>query len=373
VFPMDVTGTAQRQAWRDRVLPPAERVRPGLWSVPVPIPRNPLRYVLCYVFETRSGPVLVDPGWPADESWDALTAGLRQAGTEVAAVYGVLVTHAHLDHHGLASRIRAASGCWVAMHPAEERQLAKIRDVAAVTALNARWLDRCGVPPAEQERLFLPAGRLRDLVDLAPDRLLDDGERADVPGWEVTALWTPGHTPGHLCFVAGGTDVLLTGDHLLPRITPNISAYGDDDNPLDDYLGALSLLPGYDAREALPGHEYRFRGIAERAGFIQAHHQARLDEVAARLAAQPGATAWEIAQELEWSRSWAETTGYLRRAALAETIAHLRSLRQSGRAGRREPAAGTDPGGGRGEPHGGPERWFPAAGEAGDSAANNAG
>jgi glyoxylase-like metal-dependent hydrolase (beta-lactamase superfamily II) len=342
---VEVTGVRQRQAWRDRVLPPVEQVRPGLWSVPVPIPRNPLRYVLCYLFETRSGPVLVDPGWPTDDSWDALVAGLAGIGADVAATRGVLVTHAHIDHHGLASKIRERSGCWVAMHPAEERHIAMIRNVRAVADLNAGWLSRCGVPAAEQAGLIMAPERVRDLVDIVPDRLLEDRDDAGVPGWQVTALWTPGHTPGHLCYVVGAADVLLTGDHLLPRITPNISSYGDDDAPLDDYAQALGLLRDYDDREALPGHEYRFRGIADRAAQIQRHHQDRMGEVLKQVAGQPGATVWDVAAELAWSRDWAQTTGFLRRAALAETLAHLRSLDRAGQVR----AAGLDP-----------ERWYPA-------------
>jgi glyoxylase-like metal-dependent hydrolase (beta-lactamase superfamily II) len=327
---VEVTGVLQQRAWHDRVLPPVEEVRPGLWSVPVPIPHNPLRYVLCYVFETVSGPVLVDPGWPVDEGWDALAAGLASVGSDLAATRGVLVTHAHLDHHGLAARVRAESGCWVAMHPAEERQVARVRDVRAVADLNDRWLRRCGVPRDEQATMIMEPERVRELMDIVPDRLLEDGDKADVPGWQVTALWTPGHTPGHLCYVVGDADVVLTGDHLLPRITPNISSYGDDDEPLDDYLGALDLLRSHDDREALPGHEYRFRGIRGRAQDIQRHHQARLREVLAQVTADQGGAVWDIALALSWSRSWAETTGFLRRAALAETLAHLRSLRRAG-------------------------------------------
>jgi glyoxylase-like metal-dependent hydrolase (beta-lactamase superfamily II) len=325
-----VTGVLQKQAWRDRVLPPVEPVRPGLWSLPVPIPHNPLRYVLCYVFETGSGQVLVDPGWPVEDGWDALSAGLASIGMDITATHGVLVTHAHLDHHGLANRVRETSGCWVAMHPAEERQIARLRDLREMAALNARWLRRCGVPQDEQAGLIMEPEQVRDLVDIVPDRLLDDRDDAGVPGWQVTALWTPGHTPGHLCYVVGDSDVVLTGDHLLPRITPNISSYGDDDEPLDDYLGALDLLRDSDDREALPGHEYRFRGIAGRVNAIQRHHQARLREVAGQVAGHPGATVWDIAAALRWSRSWAQTTGFLRRIALAETLAHLRSLSRAG-------------------------------------------
>src|SRR5437879_464069 len=93
----------------ERPLPPVERVRPGLWSVPVPIPNNPLRYVLVYLFETDRGPYLVDAGWNTDECWAVLCRGLTQAGTDVADVQGVLVTHIHPDHYGLAGRIRESS------------------------------------------------------------------------------------------------------------------------------------------------------------------------------------------------------------------------------------------------------------------------
>jgi hypothetical protein len=50
--PVRVTGSAQRQAWRDGLLPPVEEVRPGLWSIPVPWPHSPLRYTLAYVIST---------------------------------------------------------------------------------------------------------------------------------------------------------------------------------------------------------------------------------------------------------------------------------------------------------------------------------
>ena len=60
--------------------PRSKRVRPGLWSIPVPIPNNPLRYVLVYAFETDRGPYLIDAGWNTDDAYQTLVAGLEQAG-----------------------------------------------------------------------------------------------------------------------------------------------------------------------------------------------------------------------------------------------------------------------------------------------------
>src|SRR5215469_6809982 len=105
-------------------MPPVEQLAGDLWSIPVPIPANPLRYVLSYVFASDGGLVLLDTGWDADESWQALTGGLRTIGADPRDVRGVLVSHMHFDHVGLAGRVQAASGAWIAMHPADSAVLA---------------------------------------------------------------------------------------------------------------------------------------------------------------------------------------------------------------------------------------------------------
>ena len=100
-------------------LPPVERLRPGMWTIPVPLPNNSLRYVFVYLFETERGAYLVDAGWNTEDAYAALTAGLAVAGYAIGDVRGVLVTHIHPDHYGLAGRIREASGAWIALHPAD--------------------------------------------------------------------------------------------------------------------------------------------------------------------------------------------------------------------------------------------------------------
>src|SRR6476659_7198205 len=102
-------------------LPPVEQVRPGLWSIPVPLPMNSLRYVLVYAFETDRGAYLIDAGWNTEEAFSALETGLQSAGFAMSDVRGVMVTHIHPDHYGLAGRVREASGAWISLHPADAR------------------------------------------------------------------------------------------------------------------------------------------------------------------------------------------------------------------------------------------------------------
>ena len=99
--------------------PEVEKVRPGLWSIPVPLPNNSLRYVLVYLFETDRGPYLIDAGWNTDDAFGALQSGMEEVGCAMGDVQGVMVTHIHPDHYGLAGRIREASGAWISLHPAD--------------------------------------------------------------------------------------------------------------------------------------------------------------------------------------------------------------------------------------------------------------
>src|SRR5437868_14306593 len=114
-FVVTPANMAQRTAWVDGLVPPVERVRPGLWSIPVPIPIAPLRYVLVYALELPNGVALIDAGWDTDEAYAALVAGLAVAGYAITDVGAVLVTHRHVDHYSLAVRVRAACGGWAGL------------------------------------------------------------------------------------------------------------------------------------------------------------------------------------------------------------------------------------------------------------------
>lgn len=332
---IEVTGTAQRQAWHDDVLPPVERVRDGLWSIPVPIPNNPLRYVLVYALALPDGVAIVDSGWNTDESWAALCGGLGTAGYDVADVRAVLITHIHPDHFGLAGRVREASGAWVGIHEADA-SLLPARYGPGMAGLVTQMRDLladCGVPDDELGVMSSASLGVRELVTLAePDRYIDDGEKLDLPGWDLHAIWTPGHSPGHLCFAEPSRRLVLTGDHVLPRITPNVSMHTQSTtSPLADFMESLAKVRGCASDEVLPAHEWRFAGLAERVDDLLAHHHRRLDEIAAVVAASPGLTCWEVTTRLTWSRSWDDIQGFMRRAANGETLAHLIVLQTQGR------------------------------------------
>lgn len=326
---VEITGVEQRQAWVEGVLPPVEKVRPGLWSIPVPIPLNPLRYVLAYAFELADGIALVDVGWDTEDAWTALRDGLAVTGHAVDDVRAVLVTHIHPDHYGLAGRVREQSGAWIAMHELEAAALAgRYVGVDALIVQGFEWLLECGATADEAELLAGSSREVLPWVRLAkPDRLLADRDLAPLKGWRLRALWTPGHTPGHLCFYEEETKVFLAGDHVLPRITPNISKNPQQiANPLGAFLGTFDGLAALDTDEVLPAHEYRFRPLPARLAALRAHHERRLAELLGLVVAAPGSSTWQLAERLSWSRPWSDLHRHIRRSAVGETLAHLALL-----------------------------------------------
>jgi glyoxylase-like metal-dependent hydrolase (beta-lactamase superfamily II) len=264
-------------------------------------------------------------------AWGRFLSGLSSAGKGLADVSGVVVTHAHPDHYGLAVRLRESSDAWIAMHPGEHPQLAA-DDAGARNRLEdmERWLRQCGAPHEEVERLHQEAADLiAHFPRLSPDVDLSDG--VAVPGTGGSLV--PVHTPGHTCFLDRARDHLFTGDHVLPRVTPNVSKRPtSDDDPLRDYLRSLRRLRGLGGErpvQALPGHEWGFGALEDRVAEIDQHHGDRLHEM--QDAVQHGcSTVWSVAQAVHWSRPFDTLAPRARRSALGETHSHLYRLAQSG-------------------------------------------
>ncbi len=326
----------------------------GVRSLRVPIPNNPLGYTLVYVVDTDSGPVLVDTGWDDPLSWDALTEGLVACGTAVGEIHGMVITHHHPDHHGLSGQVREASGAWIAMHEADISVVRRTRENRV-----ERWytymiakLAAAGAPDDHVATLrAIPPSALPGFSPALPDREIVPGELLTLPGRRLRAIWTPGHTPGHVCLhleeahpaQLPGNGRLFSGDHLLPGITPHIGLYEDPDDttiadPLGDYLDSLERVGRLAPAEVLPAHRHAFPDATVRVRELLDHHDERLAGLRALLTTP--LTPWQLAERMEWNRPWSEIPPGSRNIAVSEAEAHVRRLVKLGQA---EAVTGSEP------------------------------
>ncbi len=320
----------------EATIPDANDLGDGIAQIRLPMTGNPLRYINGYVLDDAGGLTLVDCGWKADDVLAALIAGLHVLGHELSDVRRVLITHHHFDHYGLAATLRRAGVPQLLMHKLdwERAQSFASSRIESDRAADA-WLARNGYAPDELDDEGF-AGRW-EVIE--PTRLIADGERIG----RLEAVWTPGHSPGHLCFVDTRSDRMLTGDHVLDPITPHVGMWrGSEGDPLGDYLVSLNKVRERGAGGALPAHGEPFPDLARRVDELIAHTGVRDGQILAALDTG-AATAGEIAVRLPWTRrnrAFADLGEWHQQFAVAETIAHLQHLLVCGRVAR-EP--GSDP------------------------------
>ncbi|MCH7579263.1 MAG: MBL fold metallo-hydrolase [Chloroflexi bacterium] len=312
----------------------AKEVLSGLYQLKVPIPDNPIGYVLPYLIPGDDGYTLVDSGWNTPEAFAALEAELKEVGVSFDQIKRLLITHVHPDHYGLAGKIKEVCGAEVIVHQRERDFIrSRYRQPAQLLERMANWLIENGVPEDEMpdmQQSSMPARAF--VVPVDPDTVLWGGETLDFGVYRLEVYWTPGHSPGHICFYERAQRVLFTGDHVLPTVTPNVSLHPQQQgNPLGDYLASLERLMPLEVEEVLPAHEHSFPDLQGRLREIIEHHDTRLDEMLA-IVGDDGATAYDVASGIIWTTGTFQSfSHWTRRAAISETLAHLEYMVYQGR------------------------------------------
>lgn len=308
---------------------PTTMVAPGVWRIAVPLPFRP-RTVHAYLLETGAdGLALVDGGAHTDDGWEALDAGVHGVAGGWDAVRLHVVTHMHLDHIGLARRIREASGAPLAMgrldaeraahaalHPDEE---ARYRELLLVEA---------GAPPDLIARATAVNGAAAAAARFVECDVPLAEPTADLPGapdWR--AIWSPGHTAGHVSLHRATDGVVVAGDAVLPGISPTIGVNRQRPDPIADYLDALDRIAGLPPRLILPGHGDPIGEPGPRLAELRAETLAESRRVLELLAAERR-TAAEVAEARYAGR---ELPPAQRVQAIRECVAHLHHLVALGR------------------------------------------
>jgi glyoxylase-like metal-dependent hydrolase (beta-lactamase superfamily II) len=305
------------------------KVAEGIYQVQLPLPFA-LKIVNCYLLDDGDGGwTLVDTGlnyYADQEVWQAAFSAL---GITPQHVRRIVLTHIHPDHYGLAGWLQALSGAPV--------QMSKIEAAGA----QIFWIDaetHYRLIREQQHHAGAPAEVVDEIIEgvaftiamIAPHpthvEYITPGEIVRFGGRDFTPILAPGHSDGQLVFYDAADKLLLSGDHVLMKITPVIGLWPETEpHPLARFMASLRELRGLDVRLALPGHRELITDWRGRIDELLAHHEKRLQR--ASEAVGSGATAYQVAGALF---NLQKLSVHDTRFALVEALAHLDYLVQHG-------------------------------------------
>ncbi|MEA2197204.1 MAG: hypothetical protein QOJ25_1255 [Solirubrobacteraceae bacterium] len=324
---------------RQRELGRGERVLPGLWRLRLPLPWPGVPHCNAWALAAGSGVVLVDTGAHEPGSLAQLELAMHQVRLALEQVRLVVCTHAHADHYGQAAPIVELAGCELWLHPNHEHATRPLRDPESALAQRIEIARQSGVPEAA---LALYAERAKEVPSWfagwrEPDRDLVAGVEIETDLGTWTVHETPGHAPSHVCLFQPERRVLISGDHLLGRVSLYYD-YGWSPDPVGEFLRSLEVVEALDARLCVAGHGRPFTDVGAHIEANRKLVRERVDAVVAALGGQPQ-TVVEIAPAL-YGEPLTQVNAAWR---LSETLCYVRHLEVEGRVQR--------------ERDEGPERW----------------
>lgn len=302
-----------------------EKICENVYSFPIVLPDNPLKWLNCYVIRGGEGErsLLIDTGFNRPECLEALLRGMDELELKPEET-DVFLTHVHSDHTGNAG-ILAGMGCRVFISGIDKELL-----------FDARWAERLPLFTSEgmpdnliNEVLSNNPGMLFAPKNFEPEEV-QDGELLCYGGYTLRCIHTPGHTPGHICLYDEKVKLLFSGDHILFDISPNICIWRGFHDPVGTYMRSLEDISGLEVELCLPSHRGRGEvSVRERAFALIAHHKRRLDESLALIEKNPGINAYDLAGKMSWrirARNWEDFPAAQKNFALLETLAHIEYL-----------------------------------------------
>jgi glyoxylase-like metal-dependent hydrolase (beta-lactamase superfamily II) len=312
---------------RQRELGRGERVLPGLWRLRLPLPWPGVPHCNAWAIAAGPGIVLVDTGMHEPGSLAQLERAMDQVGLRLEQVQMLVCTHAHSDHWGQAAPIMERSGAELWLHPNHAHATAAAGDPAAALARRLEVGRQSGVPQRALEEYAehakdIPSGVAR-IVEPDHDLVDDVTVETDLGVW--TAYETPGHAPSHVCLYQPERRLLISGDHVLGRISLFYD-YGHSPDPVGEFMSSLDRVDPLDARLALSGHGKPFVDVH---GHIEANRalvHERLEAVLGSLAAEPKSAVQIVPDVYDQPLNVRNASWFL-----SETLCYLRHLEGLGR------------------------------------------
>lgn len=314
-----------------RELGRGETVLRGVYRLRLPLPWPGVPHCNAWAVAADEGFVLFDTGMHQPDSLENLERALAMCGLRLEETRLVVCTHAHSDHYGQAATIVQRAGCELWMHPNHAHMTRMAEDPEAMLARRLEVARQSGVPEeplrryAEQRRSSAMGTGIAAVIE--PDRDLLTGVTIETALGPWTTYETPGHAPSHVCLFQPERRLLISGDHLLGRISLYFD-YGSSPDPVGEFLHSLDVVQRLGARLCLPGHGRTFADVhAHIEGNRKLVHE-RLESVSRALAQHAPLSAFELVPHVYGDTISQQNAHWL----LSKILCYLTHLQALGRA-----------------------------------------
>ncbi len=304
-----------------------EEVLPNLYKIKVPLPQSPLQAINSYVIKDQGQSLIIDTGQNREECMSVLSSALKELDVDLKKA-DFFITHLHADHLGLVSSLATDTSTIYFNQP--DAAIMKSPDNWASNTSFARIN---GFPEDEFQKVIKnhPGYKYSSRAHL-DFYILKESDTVSIGDYLFECIETPGHTRGHMCLYEPSKKIFISGDHILNNITPNISLWSDNENPLDKYLKSLDKVYNFEVELVLPGHRGTFKNFKGRIQELKHHHQTRANEVLSILE-EGNKNTFQVVSQMSWDvdhKSWELFPPQQKWFAFGEAFAHLQYLERKG-------------------------------------------
>lgn len=305
----------------------AEEILPNLYKIEIPLPGSPLKALNSYLIKAQGRTLVIDTGMNREECMREMSSNLEKLDVDLKKT-DFFITHIHSDHLGLVANL-ATDTSTVYFNQQEASVLNFHRHWQELSA----FYQSNGFPKDELKKSMEshPGHRygLKGHVDFC---ILEEGDTIEIGDYCFRCVETPGHSPGHMCLYEANKKLLVSGDHILFDITPNISLWSQEHNPLKEYLASLDKVYALEVNLVLPGHRRISNDHRKRITELKHHHQTRANEILATLK-RGEKNAFQISSLISWDvdySSWELFPSMQKWFAVGEILSHLKYLEEDG-------------------------------------------
>ena len=306
-----------------------QKIADSFYMITLPMPFR-LEHVNVFLIVHDKEAALFDTGLNIRGTLPGLEASLASMGLSIENIGQIFLTHFHADHCGVAGLIKERSGAIIHMSEEGKRHIERMKDGDLIVKRMREVLCRHGLPEKTLDFIAKMFGYFKKAtIPFDVDEILKPRKIYETCGKTFEAIPTPGHANGHNCFYFGNENILLSGDHVLPDITPNLSPdlFDSDFRPLDAFLSSLDRVKRLPVEMVCPAHGAPFSNLRGRVNEIKEHHRERKGLVLEAIRKEQRKTTFQISLDI-FGENLSEFDKFL---ATNETYAHIIELLNEGR------------------------------------------